>query len=39
LKELTERDYSQHDLLIVYIDGLRFGDYVVVAAVGVDVSG
>jgi hypothetical protein len=39
LKELTERDFSQHDLLIIYIDGLRFGDYVVVAAVGVDVSG
>jgi transposase-like protein len=39
LKELAERDFSQHDLLIIYIDGLRFGDYVVVAAVGVDVSG
>ena len=39
LKELAERDYSQHDLLILYIDGLRFGDYLVVAAVGVDASG
>lgn len=39
LTELTERDFSQHDLLIIYIDGLRFGEYVVVAAVGVDVSG
>jgi transposase-like protein len=39
LKELAERDFSQQDLLIIYIDGLRFGDYVVVAAVGVDVTG
>lgn len=39
LKELAERDFGQQDLLIIYIDGLRFGDYVVVAAVGVDVSG
>jgi transposase-like protein len=39
LKELAERDFSQHDLLIIYIDGLRFGDWVVVAAVGVDTSG
>ena len=39
LKELTERDFSQHDLLIVYIDGMRFGDYLVIAAVGVDAQG
>jgi putative transposase len=39
LKELAERDYSQHDLLIIYIDGLRFGDYLVIAAVGVDAQG
>lgn len=39
LKELTERDFSQHDLLIIYIDGMRFGDYLVIAAVGVDSQG
>jgi transposase-like protein len=39
LKELAERDFSQHDLLIIYIDGLRFGDYLVIAAVGVDATG
>jgi transposase-like protein len=39
LQELAERDFSQQDLLIIYIDGLRFGKYLVVAAVGVDVSG
>ncbi len=39
LKELTERDFCQHDLLIIYINGLGFGDDVVVAVVGVDVQG
>jgi transposase-like protein len=39
LKELTERGFSQHDLLIIYIDGLRFGEYLVIAAVGVDAAG
>jgi transposase-like protein len=39
LQELAERDFSQHDLLILYIDGMRFGDYLVVAAVGVDAQG
>lgn len=39
LIELAERDFSQHDLLIIYIDGMRFGDYLVIAAVGVDSQG
>jgi transposase-like protein len=39
LQELAERDFSQHDLLVLYIDGMRFGDYLVVAAVGVDAQG
>ena len=39
LKELAERDFSQHDLLIIYIDGMRFGNYLVIAAVGVDSQG
>ena len=39
LKELAERDLSQHDLLFIYIDGLRFGNHLVIAAVGVDAQG
>jgi putative transposase len=39
LRELAERDFSDQDLLIVYIDGMRFGPYHVIAAVGVDTEG
>ena len=39
LKELAERDFSKHDLLVVYVDGLQFGPYHVICAVGVDSSG
>lgn len=39
LRELAERDFSQKDILIVYIDGMRFGPYHVIAAVGVDAEG
>jgi putative transposase len=39
LRELAERDFSEKDLLIVYIDGMRFGPYHVIAAVGVDAEG
>lgn len=39
LKQLAERDFSQTELLVIYIDGMRFGDYHVIAAVGVDASG
>lgn len=39
LKELAERDFSKHDILIVYIDGIQLGDYHVIAAVGVDACG
>jgi putative transposase len=39
LKALAERDFSQLDLLILYIDGMQFGDFHVIAAVGVDVEG
>jgi transposase-like protein len=39
LKELTQRDFSTLDLLVIYIDGMRFGDYHVIAAVGVDLEG
>lgn len=39
LRELADRDFSEKDILIVYIDGMRFGPYHVIAAVGVDVEG
>jgi putative transposase len=39
LKALAERDFSQTELLVIYIDGMRFGDYHVIAAVGVDATG
>ena len=39
LRELAERDFSEKDILIVYIDGMRFGPYHVIAAVGVDAKG
>lgn len=39
LQALAERDFSTKDLLIIYVDGMRFGEYLVVAAVGVDAEG
>lgn len=39
LKELAERDFSGLDLLVIYIDGLQFGSYHVICAVGVDSQG
>jgi putative transposase len=39
LKELSERRFDDVDLLIVYIDGIRFGAYHVIAAIGVDADG
>ncbi len=39
LRRLAERDFKDVDLLVLYIDGLRFGEYLVVVAVGVDSSG
>ena len=39
LKELAERDFSKHDLLAVWIDGIQFGPYHVICAVGVDDAG
>jgi transposase-like protein len=39
LKALAERRLDDVDLLVIYIDGMRFGPYHVIAAVGVDVSG
>lgn len=39
LGDLAERRFDDVDLLVIYIDGMRFGDYHVIAAVGVDVEG
>ena len=39
LKELTERRLDAWDLLIIYLDGIQFGEHHVLAAVGVDDQG
>ena len=39
LKELAERDFSEKDLLVIYLDGVQFGPYHVICAVGVDADG
>ena len=36
LKELAERRFDDRDILLIYLDGLRFGPHHVLAAVGVD---
>ncbi len=39
LRELCARRFDDLDVLILYLDGLRFGDFHLVAAVGVDRQG
>ena len=39
LQELAERDLGELDVVVVYLDGVVFGDYHVLAAVGVDATG
>ena len=39
LKELSERRFDDKDILIVYLDGIRFGDIHVIVALGVDTEG
>jgi len=39
LRELCERRFDDLDILIVYIDGIRFGQNHVIAALGVDSAG
>jgi len=39
LKELAERRFDEKDLLIIYLDGLVFGEQHVIAAIGVDSRG
>ena len=39
LQDLAERDFSQVDVLIIYLDGIQFGNHHVLAAVGGDEDG
>jgi transposase-like protein len=39
LKELCERRFDGQEILIVYIDGIRFGQHHVIVALGVDSKG
>jgi transposase-like protein len=39
LRELAERRFDDVDILIIYLDGLIFGDHHVLAAIGVDTAG
>jgi transposase-like protein len=39
LKELLERRFDAIDLLVIYIDGMQFGEHHVISAVGVDGKG
>ena len=39
LRELCERRFDGVDLLVIYVDGMVFGDHHIVAAVGVDREG
>jgi putative transposase len=39
LRELCERQFADQDILIVYIDGIQFGEIHVIAALGVDSQG
>jgi putative transposase len=39
LRELAERRFDNQDILLIYLDGLRFGRHHVLAAVGVDSEG
>jgi len=39
LQELLERRFDAIDLLVIYIDGMQFGEHHVISAVGVDQAG
>lgn len=39
LQALAERSLKDLDLLVIYLDGIQYGNYQVIAAVGVDESG
>jgi putative transposase len=39
VEALLNRRFDELKLLVIYIDGLIFGDYTMIGAVGVDVEG
>jgi putative transposase len=39
LKQLQERRWDQVEILVMYIDGQRFGEHLILSAVGVDIEG
>jgi putative transposase len=39
LKQLQERRWDSTEILVIYIDGQRFGDHLIISAVGVDTDG
>ena len=39
LKQLQERRWENVEILVIYIDGQRFGDHHILSAVGVDTEG
>ena len=39
LKQLQERRWDSTEILVIYIDGQRFGDHLIISAVGVDMDG
>lgn len=39
LKLLQERRWDKVEILVIYIDGQRFGDHLIISAVGVDLEG
>jgi putative transposase len=39
MKEFAERRFDDKDILIIYIDGIRFAEHHIIAAVGVDSEG
>jgi transposase-like protein len=39
MKEFAETRFDDKDILIIYIDGMVFGDFCIIAAVGVDSAG
>ena len=39
LKQLQQRRWDTTEILVIYIDGQRFGDHLIISAVGVDIEG
>ena len=39
LQQLRQRSWNDTEILVIYIDGQRFGEYLIISAVGVDIEG